>query len=282
LSSLSLPKYHIYVEYAEPEKSGVRFNVSQEELNRTFATPFAVGQSFWFMGRLLNPVKVTKAVLFWSYETADKLKLPNQENLVAAKDKKYLIESIIKGKVKGVYVCTEKFLPATEKTTSSSKSTISTSGNLGRRIIVASGADDEMKRAIAGALTRLSLTPVVMCEEPSQGKKIVENFSRDYADVGFAVVLLSPDDFAYATNEGSTKRKLRPRQEVVFELGFLLGKLGRNNVLVFQRELQNFDDPTDFEGMKVTAFDDRDSWKLALIRELTNRGYNVDPDRILK
>jgi predicted nucleotide-binding protein len=61
-----------------------------------------------------------------------------------------------------------------------------------------------------------------------------------------------------------------------------LGKLGRSNVLVFQRECQNFEGPTDFEGMKVTAFDDRDSWKLALIRELTNCGYNVEADRILK
>jgi len=282
LSRLSLPKYHIYVEYAESEKSGVRFNVSQEELNRTFATPFAAGQSFWFMGRLLNPVKVTKAVLFWSYETADKLKLPNKENLVAVKDKKYLIENIIKGRVKGVYVCTEKFLPPTEKNMSSSQSAISSSGNLGRRIFVVSGADDEMKHALTGALTRLSLIPVVLCEEPSQGKKIVENFSRVYTDVVFAVVLLSPDDFAYPKNEAATKRKLRPQQDVVLELGFLLGKLGKANVLVFFRESANFEIPTDFEGIKVTAFDDRDSWKLALIRELTNCGYNVNPDRILK
>ena len=139
-----------------------------------------------------------------------------------------------------------------------------------------------MKQALTGALTKLSLIPLVMCEEPSQGKKIVENFSRDYADVGFAVVLLSPDDFAYAKNEAATKRKLRPQQDVVFELGFLLGKLGKDNVLVFFRECANFEIPTDFEGIKVTAFDDRDSWKLALIRELTNCGYNVDADRILK
>jgi predicted nucleotide-binding protein len=282
LSRLSLPKYHIYVEYAEKEKSGIRFNVSQEELCRTFATPFAAGQPFWFMGRLLNPIKVTKAVLFWTYETADKLKLPNQENLAATKNKKSLIESIIKGKVKGVYVCTEKFLPSTEKNLPPGQSPISASGNLGRRIFVISGADDEMTHALTGALSRLSLTPLVMCEEPSQGKKIVENFSTDYADVAFAVVLLSPDDFVYAKNEAATKRKLRPRQEVVFELGFLLGKLGRSNVLVLERECKNFDSPTVFEGMKVTAFDDRDSWKLALIRELTNCGYNVDPDRILK
>ena len=69
---------------------------------------------------------------------------------------------------------------------------------------------------------------------------------------------------------------------MVFELGFLLGKLGKSNVLVFFRECSNFEIPTDFEGIKVAAFDDRDSWKLALIRELTNCGYKVDADRILK
>jgi len=278
---LSLPKYHIYLEYAEPEKSGVRFNVSQEELNRTFATPFAAGQPFWFMGRLLNPIKVNKVVLFLSHATADKLLLPNQENLIAAKDKKNLIENIVRGKVKGAYVCTEKFLPITQKNRSLSQSATSASGHLSRRIIVVSGADSEMKQALIGALTRLSLMPLVMCEEPSQGKKIVENFSRDYDDVAFAVVLLSPDDFAYATNEVATKRKLRPQQDVVFELGFLLGKLGKDNVIVFRRECVTFEGPIDLEGMKVTAFDDQDSWKLALIRELTNCGYTVNADRIL-
>ena len=138
-----------------------------------------------------------------------------------------------------------------------------------------------MKQAVTAALTKLWLVPVVMCEEPSQGRKIVERF-QDYADVGFAVVLLSPDDSVYVKDEPPTKRKLRPRQDVVFELGFLLGKLGRSNVLVFQRECQNFEVPTDFEGIKFTAFDDRDSWKLALIREFSNCGLAVDGDRILK
>ena len=83
--------------------------------------------------------------------------------------------------------------------------------------------------------------------------------------------------------KSAATRKLRPRQDVIFELGYLLGKLGKDNVLVFFRECANFVAPTDFEGMKVTAFDDRDSWKLALIRELTNCGFRkVDADRILK
>jgi predicted nucleotide-binding protein len=239
-----------------------------------------MGQPFWFMGRLLNPHKVIKAVIFWSYQTAEKLTLPNQENLVAAKDKKYLIENIIKGKVKGTYLCTEKFLSPTEKTMTPTQQAISGS-DVGRRVFVVCGTDGEMKQAVTNALTKLRLVPVVLCEEPSQGRKIVERF-QEYIDVGFAVVLLSPDDSVYVKDEPPTKRKLRPRQDVVFELGFLLGKLCNSNVLVFFRECVNFGGPTDFEGMKVTAFDDRDSWKLALIRELTNCGYNVEADRILK
>ena len=277
---MQVPKYHIYIEYVESEKSGIRFNVPQEELVRTFSSPFTMGQPFWFLGKLLNSSKVIKAVIFWSYQTADKLTLPNQENLVAAKDKKYLIENILKGKVKGAYLCTEKFLSPTEKAMASAQQATSAS-DARRRVFVVCGTDSEMKQAITNALTKLKLVPVVMSEEPSQGKKIVERFA-DYEDIGFAVVLLSPDDSVYVKDESPTKRKLRPRQDVVFELGFLLGKLGKSNILVFFRECANFEIPTDFEGMKVAAFDDRESWKLALIRELTNCGYNIDADRILK
>ncbi len=273
---MPLPKYHIYIEYAEPEKSGIRFNITQEELNRTFALPFNAGQSFWFMGRLLNPIKVDKAVVFWSYETADKLKLPNSENLVVAKDKKFLIECIQKSKVKGAYVCTEKFLTQTNTNTSNESA-----GKANRRVFVISGSDDEMKQAVTKALTKLWLVPIVSCEDPGHCRKIVEH-PTDYSDVNFAVVLLSPDDYAYATTDEPTKRKFRPTQEAVFELGFALGKLGRDKVLVIFREAVNFETPKIFANLKVTAFDDRDSWKLALLRELGNGGYSVDADKILK
>jgi predicted nucleotide-binding protein len=282
LINVQVPKYHIYVEYSEPGKSGVRFNILHEELVRTFAAPYTAGQPFWFMGKLLNPQIVIKAIIFWSYEPADKLNLPNQEkeNLVAAKDKKYLVESIIKGKVKGAYICTEKFLAPTEKITSPTQSAKSASDQR-RRVFVICGTDTDMKQSVADALTKLRLVPVVMCEEPSRGRKIVSCFA-DYADVGFAVVLLSPDDFGYPKEDSPTKRRLRPTQDVVFELGFLLGRLGDGKVLVLCKECENFEGPADFDGIKVSAFDDRDSWKLALIRELNNCGYGVDADRILK
>lgn len=262
---MSLPKYHVYLEYTEQGKSGIRFNLSQEELNRTFAEPFISGQPFWFMGRLLNPFKVAKVVVFWSYEAVDKLKLPNGENIVSAKDKKYSIDCIQNGKVKGAYVCTEKFLPQTNNNVPSQ-----VTGSVNRRVFVVNGADEEMKQAVTKALVKLGFVPLVSCEDPGHCRKIIE--TADYADISFAVVLLSPDDCAYPKTGETTKRRFRPQQETVFELGFMLGKLGKEKVLVLFRETENFEVPTIFGSLKVAAFDDRDSWKLALIRELAKNG----------
>ncbi len=281
---MQVPKYHIYIEYSEPGKSGVRFNVSHAELVGSFEEPFAHGEPFWFMGRLLNPIKVAKVVIFWSYETADQLRLPNHESLVATKDKKYLIDNIQKGKVKGAYLCTEEFVAVTQKNmepTSQAPQTASTPCGPPRRIIVVSGTDESIKQTITGALRKLGLAAVVMSEEPSQGKKIVDRFA-DYADVGFAVVLLSPDVYVYPKGEEATKRQRTPNQDVTLMFGFLLGKLGKDRVLAFYKETPNFRIPVEFEGVKITALDDRDSWKHALIRELTGCGYTVDAERLLR
>lgn len=282
--ALTNPKYHIYIEYAEPDKSGFRFNISHAELVGAFQEPFANGEPFWFMGRLLNPIKVTKVIIFWSYENADQLRLPNNENLVIAKDKKYVIDNVLKGKVKGVYLCTEEFVAVTQKTSASTpqtKQAALTHTGTPRRIIVVSGTDETLKQTVTGALKKLGLASVVMNEEPSQGKKIVERYA-DYKDVGFAVVLLSPDIYVYPKGEEATKRQRIPKQDVTFIFGFLLGKLGKDKVLALYRESPNFAFPIEFEGVKFTALDDRESWKRTLIRELVGCGYTVDAERLLR
>lgn len=277
---MQTPKYHIYLAYAEADKSGFRFNITQEELQRTFAEPINEGKQFWFLGRLLNPMKIAKVLIFWSYEEANMLDLPSNESIVAEKDKKYVVESIERGKVKGAYLCTDKFLAKPQAVAAPTGATFSGK----RRVLIVSGTDDAMKQKLTKALGKLLLVPVVLCEEPGHGRKIVERFTAAYADVGLAVVLLSPDDYVYAKTEQPTKRKLKPRQDVVFELGYLLGKLGKEKVLVLYKESEKgeFEVNTDFEGVTSAPFDRLDSWKLALLRGLLGNGYQVEGDRILK
>jgi predicted nucleotide-binding protein len=130
-------------------------------------------------------------------------------------------------------------------------------------------------------LTRLFLAPLVIHEEPNHGRKLFEHFS-EYEDVKLAFVLLSPDDCVYPKDDKTTKSRLKPRQDVIFILGYLLGKLGKDKVLVLFRESANFEIPNDFEGITFVAFDDRGSWKHALIKHLANNGYTIDGQRILQ
>ena len=266
--------------YAEPDKTGFRFNLTHEELNRTFVEYYTAGRPFWFLGRLLDPAKVIKAVIFWSYETADKLVLPNKESLACSRDTKYQIENILKSKVNGAYLCTEQFIESTQKPDPQSAREAAAPSKR-QRVLVVSGRDYVMNQAVTAALGKLFLVPVVLQEEPSHGRKIIGNFTG-YIDIKFAVVLLSPDDCVYPKDDKTTKSKLKPRQDTVFLLGYLLGKLGAEKVLALFREDKNFEIPNDFEGIKFVAFDDRGSWKLTLVRELTASGYSVEGQRILK
>ncbi|MCW4009404.1 MAG: hypothetical protein NWF05_02130 [Candidatus Bathyarchaeota archaeon] len=120
---MSLPKYHLYIEYAQdPEKSGIRFNLSEEELVRTFVNPYETGKPFWFCGRLLKPAKVEKTIIFWSFEDGSTIVLPNREMVAGHPNKKFVMEKICAGRVKGVNICTDKFLKNnTDTTTAKSK-----------------------------------------------------------------------------------------------------------------------------------------------------------------
>jgi len=119
---LALPKYHVYLEYGQdPQKSAIRFNLSEEELVRIFVLPYVEGKPFWFCGKLLTPVKVDKVIIFWSYEDGGTLVLPNREMITGHPNKKFAIEKVCIGKVKGASVCTERFLPTKQKTEGTSK-----------------------------------------------------------------------------------------------------------------------------------------------------------------
>ena len=112
---MNQPKYHVYIEYTNSkEKPEIKFNLTEEELVRIIVTPYNAGNPFWFCGKLVRPTNVAQVVIFWSHEYCDKLVLPNREKIANHPDKKFVIDYILRGKVKTVYVCTDKFLKPKE------------------------------------------------------------------------------------------------------------------------------------------------------------------------
>lgn len=148
------------------------------------------------------------------------------------------------------------------------------------RIFIVHGHDNTMKEAVASVVRILGLEPIILNEQPNEGNTIIEKFEK-YANVGFAIVLLSPDDQGYAAASGPTTAKSRARQNVVFELGYFAGRHGRSRVFSLYREDANFETPSDISGVAYTPYDNHGAWKTSLIKELKAAGYRVDANKLI-
>ncbi len=147
-------------------------------------------------------------------------------------------------------------------------------------IFIVHGHDNAMKEAVARVVLSLGLNPIILNEQANEGNTIIEKFEK-YANVGFAVVLLSPDDRGYAVAAGQSTAKCRARQNVVFELGYFAGKHGRSRVFSLYREGADFETPSDISGVAYTHYDDHGAWKTSLIKELKAAGYSVDANKLI-
>jgi predicted nucleotide-binding protein len=143
-----------------------------------------------------------------------------------------------------------------------------TNGPPSKDVFVVHGHDDEFKREVADVLRRAGLTPVILHEQPNGGKTIIEKFEKHGGGAGFAVVLLTPDDVG-----GPSADQLHPRarQNVIGEMFWFAGKLGRSKVCALKKgELEV---PSDFAGVVYTPVDERGAWKTDLLKELQTAGY---------
>lgn len=143
-------------------------------------------------------------------------------------------------------------------------------------IFVVHGRDNESKVVIARFLEKLELNPIILHEQSDGGQTIIEKFERN-SDVSFAIVLLTPDDIGALESE---KDNLQPRarQNVVFELGYFVGKLSRSRVCAMVKGKVEI--PTDYLGIVYIQLEG-DEWKLRLVKELKQAGFDVDANKAL-
>ncbi|WP_407500173.1 TIR domain-containing protein [Elizabethkingia anophelis] len=147
------------------------------------------------------------------------------------------------------------------------------------KVFIVHGHNIAMKQEVARTLEKLSLEPIILHEQPDGGKTIIEKFT-DNSNVGFAIVLLSADDVAHPKNSPNDTKK-RARQNVILELGYFLGKLGREKVLSLYEENSDLEIPSDYMGVLFTPYDGHGSWKTKLAKELRHVGYKIDAEAIV-
>jgi predicted nucleotide-binding protein len=123
---------------------------------------------------------------------------------------------------------------------------------MSNRVFIVHGHNVAFRESVARFVDQLGLNAVILHEQPNKGRTIIEKFV-DYSDVGFAVVILTADDRGGRATDNPETHLTRARQNVILELGFFLGRLGRERVCALYEE--GVEIPSDYDGVLFVPLD---------------------------
>lgn len=149
-------------------------------------------------------------------------------------------------------------------------------------IFIVHGHDDAMKLDVARTLEKLDYKPIILHEQPDKGRNILNKLIEESDNCGFAIILLSPDDYGYSKETDDSCKKMRARQNVILELGYFLGKLKTDRVVALYKDDPNFEIPSDFVGTLYKKYDASGSWRYELAKELKAAGYTIDANKLIE
>lgn len=143
-----------------------------------------------------------------------------------------------------------------------------------RKVFIVHGRDNAAKQEVSRFIEKLSLEAIVLHEQASSGMTIIEKIEHYSNDADFALILYTACDHGRGAHESNQNSKNRARQNVVFEHGYLMAKLGRENVCSLVKG--DIETPNDISGVVYVPLDDLGAWKLQVSQELKACGYTIN------
>jgi predicted nucleotide-binding protein len=140
-------------------------------------------------------------------------------------------------------------------------------------VFIVHGHDEEMKIIAEEFILSLGLKPIIFHKAPNHSRTIIQKLN-DLSDVNFVIILLSGDDYGFSRCTSNHNAKLRARQNVIFEMGYFLGKIGQNRTFTLFKSSKNFEFPSDLASILYEPLDEKGDWKIKLIEELKLIGYS--------
>ncbi|MCX6074391.1 MAG: nucleotide-binding protein [Campylobacterales bacterium] len=145
------------------------------------------------------------------------------------------------------------------------------------KVFIVHGHDNEIKQEVARFIESIGLQTIILHEQASRSMTIIEKIEYYSDEASFAVVLYTPCDLGRGILETKVHPKNRARQNVVFEHGYLMAKIGRKNVCALVKG--DIETPSDISGVVYTPLDAFGGWKNELMKELKACGYKLEINR---
>jgi predicted nucleotide-binding protein len=186
---------------------------------------------------------------------------------------------------------------------------------LSKNVFIVHGTDHASLKELKTLLEGVGLNPIILHDQPSKGKTLIEKLEEYSKNVGFAFIILTPDDVGIGSPEAeqmffeitgkknmtqeeimkffTTNRqgvvtlitktfglfKQRARQNVVLEFGYFIGKLGRVRVCCLHKGTIEL--PSDMGGICFVRFENSVSEaKELILNELRAVGYELKPEEL--
>jgi hypothetical protein len=141
------------------------------------------------------------------------------------------------------------------------------------KVFIVHGRDNEAKLEVARFIETIGLKAIILHEQASGGKTIIEKIEHYSEEAGFAIVLYTGCDRGRGAHETKIPARQRARQNVVFEHGYLMAKLGRENVCALVKG--EIETPNDISGVVYVSHDLAGAWKVDISKELEVSGYQI-------
>jgi len=270
--------YHISMEINEKNnRTSVYFELDKtdkSELLNSIIIPFIQGGEFQFNGYFVKKDIIKRLVVKTTDKTTSELAKYENEHLdrrimmVITNESIFSYDKYTKDITKSIMDEATEVLKA-----SSPKKLENTIKNAKKysEVFIVHGRDDLAKTEVARFIEKLGFNAIILHEQENQGMTIIEKIEK-YTNVDFGIVLYTPCDIGSLRENQDFKP--RARQNVVFEHGYLNGKLGRDKVCALVKD--DVEKPNDLSGLVYLEMDNKKAWQFSLAKEMKKVGYDID------
>ena len=274
-----MPYYHVYI-----ERNNLGSDIYEKdrtdlsELKNDIVLPYLKGNQFRIDGYFLDKTKIERILIkesdisYKEYtERKRRCRFPAMLRDIRVNDEYF--RNITEEVFKECESQLQEITPKSNALTPDKPSKIMDTS----QVFIVHGHDNLARLEVANFIKSLGLKDIVLNEQASSGKTIIEKI-EEYTNVGFGIVLYTPCDVGALQGQEKDDLKPRARQNVVFEHGYLIGKIGRENVCALVKG--NIETPNDISGVVYIKMEGEKEWKYKIADEMKACGYDIDLNKI--
>lgn len=143
------------------------------------------------------------------------------------------------------------------------------------KIFVVHGRNLDVRNGVTSMLGKLKMDYEVLEDRTNSGATVIEKFLHCAEECDFAIVLMTADDEGGI--RGATEKTLRARQNVILELGYFIGRVGRRKIIIMQEDGVQVEWPSDLNGIVRIAYDRGGGWKRSVLKEFEAADVYLHP-----